>query len=96
MLVVASRRLSTSVPPAIRFLFLLLYRRKCILKRMYFLTCRVTQKNGHHQKSNNFQNFSPPAKRFLFLHFTCFIVENVFSHLCISKHIFIVKSIFTD
>ena len=24
--------------------------------------------------------------------FTCFIVENVYSHVCISKHIFIVKS----
>jgi len=34
----------------------------------------------------------PPAIRFLFLHFTCFIVENVFSHVCISKHIFIAKS----
>jgi len=34
----------------------------------------------------------PPAIRFLFLHFTCFIVENVFSHVPISKHIFIAKS----
>jgi len=30
--------------------------------------------------------------RFLFLHFTYFIVENVFSHVCISKHNFIAKS----
>jgi len=34
----------------------------------------------------------PPAIRFLFLHFTCFIVENVFSNVYISKHIFIAKS----
>ena len=29
-----------------------------------------------------------PAIRFLFLYFTCFIVENVFSHVCISKTYF--------
>jgi len=34
----------------------------------------------------------PRAIKFLFLHFTCFIVENGFSHVYISKHIFIVKS----
>ena len=35
----------------------------------------------------------PPAIRFLFLHFTCFIIESVFSHVCISKRIFIAKSL---
>jgi len=34
----------------------------------------------------------PPAIRILFLDLTCFIVENVFSRVCISKHIFIAKS----
>jgi len=44
----------------------------------------------------------PPAIRFLFLDFTSFIVENVFSHVCISKTYFrceifqFEKSIFTD
>ena len=33
----------------------------------------------------------PPAIPFLFLHFICFIVENVFSNIYISKHIFIAK-----
>jgi len=45
MLVVASRRLSISVPPA-TFTFYLLYCRKCILTRMYFQTyfyCEIFQ-----------------------------------------------------
>ena len=34
----------------------------------------------------------PPAIPFLCLHFTCSIVENVLSHVYISKHIFLEKS----
>jgi len=38
------------------------------------------------------QSTSVPAViRFPFLHFTCFIVEYVFSNVYISKHIFIAK-----
>jgi len=40
-----------------------------------------------YQSSRRLSSSVPPAIWFLILHLTCFIVENVFSHVCISKHI---------